>query len=352
MGLNVNQIITNFQQTNARVTEPVVQHNFNDVVFKPNKVGKYRLRILGLDSKVGRKSFYIGQYSHQIWAEDENGRRTCDRVICPTSSYDQDRNGFKTCPICEAASKVYNEYKSTNDSSKKEFYDTIKRKFTGYIPVYVVSAPAEHSEIKGKCMIMQYTISLQKFLEERIMGVVSSGSLSSAVKNDFDDDDDFKVGADAILTCDEATGKVNAEGYDLQIQVDNKKVPFGNREVTMPDYRLAFYPRMTTIEQLGDGIPADSDGFHQIESSLGPEFDRYFRLHKGDELNRFCKVHLGIETHVETNTANADKIANTVLEEVNAPAHEEVKHHAAPAKSSEKKNDLIDTDDLFNGIEF
>ena len=342
MGLDIKQFINNFQNNNQSNTGSSFSHT-NEFLFKPNKTGKYRLRIIGLGSEVGRSSFFIGQYTHQHWGEDENGRRICDSVICPTSSYDEDRTGFKTCPICEKASELYNNYKTSQNQEFLDAYNTIKRKFTGYIPVYVVSAPAEHAEIKGKVMIMQYTIGLQKFLEQRIMGVTSSGSLSALVSADFDEEDDFKVGADAILTCNENTGEVNTLGYDLQIQVASKRMAFGGREVTMPEYNYAFYPRETEIEYLGEGIPANADGFHQIEKMVAPEFDRFYKKHKIEELNRFASTYLG----------DGEKKAEAVFEEVSKAVSEPTpqKKTSPPVKET-KKDDLINTDDLFDGIEF
>lgn len=118
-----------------------------------------------------RKEPFILQYKHSFWDKETKERGD---IICPTSEYLSDRNGFNQCPVCQSTNEFYKDYnvetKTWNSPASSEMYRHFKRSFHGYALVYVVNDPANEDN-NGHVRILRFGDTIAKFLKKKIFGV-------------------------------------------------------------------------------------------------------------------------------------------------------------------------------------
>ena len=173
----------------------------------------YRVRLLSTEEAepIRFKAPFIDSYVH-VYKDEETGKFSI--VTCPTTF--EPISGFKKCPVCTHAQPLYNS-KSPED---KKLYDLYKRRYNGYMAVYVIEDTCNPSNV-GKIKIMRYGIEIDKFLKLKIL------NFKKESKND-------KTEADKKPTI--STRKVSplgdsafnfGEGYDLCINVSKKTTAEG-----------------------------------------------------------------------------------------------------------------------------
>jgi len=249
----------------------------NQNILKLKSGNSYTLRLLWLPSDT-REYPMINQYVHRVWDDNAIGSKDV-HVICPTSQYDQDGAGFRSCPICARMSELYKESQN-GSASANELYSKFKRTLRGFVPVYVVKGPAQDLH---KVKILQYSILFKKYFDEKIFGIHMASKDQERPQEDFDESN--LIGINAFMYYDPKKDQVVTTGHNFIVNVGTKKVPINNRMVEMPDYKLDFSMKPTDIEDFnGDEITVDY--FKNLSNELG--FDRdFFEMSNVDALIRF-----------------------------------------------------------------
>ena len=325
----------------------------NQNILKLQKGKKYSLRLLWLPSDE-RQYPMINQYVHRIWDDAAVGSKDVN-VICPTSQYDLDNQGFKACPICEKMSALY-KAASEGSSSAEEVYKKFKRTLRGYVPVYVVNGP---SEDVGKVKILQYTISFKKYFDSKIFGIVDSKDASQNTDKDVDAEDfdeSNTVGINAFMYYDPKKDEVVTTGHNFIITVGTKKVPINGRAVEMNDYKLDFSMKATTIEDF-DGQEITPKYFCNLSKELHFDEDFYV-MHDLEKINHFKMKYIDGEdsednsatiTETEEVEKPAPKKKAPVIEEPEIEEEVEEEEKPAPKKAAKKAAPVeepeIDNDD-------
>jgi len=275
----------------------------NENVLKLKQNEKYKLRLLWIPAANGydRDDPTIEQYIHRYWDNNAVGQKGIE-LYCKTSKYDEGETkaGFD-CPVCKRMNKIYKEYTETNSKSLKEIYDTFKRVFRGYIPVYVISGPKEDV---GKIKIFQFTKSFKDFFNQYIFGV----SKTNNSKNDEKPvDEDEIIGIKAFTYYDEPKNKVELTAYDLSITVLPNKIRLGEKDVVVPKYTMNFTRNMSKID-LGWEDEELIEHYKKLSETLS--FDKDFlKKTSTEDLEAFVKK------YIDNSTASSNSIEETVEEE-------------------------------------
>ena len=326
------------------------------------KIGeKYRFRLLWIPAPKGinRENPMINQYVHRFWDNNAVGSKNIE-VFCKTSQYDEGetKSGW-SCPICKEMSNIYKEYSNSGSKSAKEIYDTFRRTFRGYIPVYVVNGPDE--EDVGKIKILQFTKSFKDFFDKHIFGFDKD-----AKDNKVDEEDILSI--NAFTYYEPADDTVKLEAFDFVVTVGSKTIPIKGRNVQVPDYKFDFKHNKTEID-FGWGKDTVK---RYLNLSEEINFDRDFlKTSTTEELNNFLNKYVKNTDSVEDD----DDVPGTVVEEIDNPHVNKMKEmaKATSKKINEDEEDLnfgdeddtseknvkstkaddeddIDLDDLLKGI--
>lgn len=287
---------------------------------------KYRFRLVNFEDERSPKDpdyrdiMFVEKYEHS--GKDENGKS--HKVICPTT-FDSSPNGFKSCPICEECSKLY---KNKEKGSKKdgELYDMFKRKYHGYVMVYVVTDPTTPDN-KGKVKLLHFGKTIADYLKYKVYGVTPSTTGKKDSKKDED--------ADASEDVDDIYGEetFNFEsGRDLTMNVSTKKTEQG----TFNNYACEFSGKLTAVN-------TDFDKLN--EDAVALKLDSYRTRSTKQQLEEFYKTVVlnapdqsedSIDTvDAEDEPKAATKTTNKVVEVANPK--EEVQKPEPKAKVKEAK---------------
>lgn len=320
----------------------------NPNILKLKRGESYSLRLLWLPSEE-RENPMINQYVHRIWDDNAVGSKDVS-VICPTSQYDMDNNGFKSCPICEKMSALYGEYKN-GSTSAKEIYDKFKRTLNGYVPVYVVDGP--EADV-GKVKILRYTISFKNFFDKEIFG------LTIKKKDEKEDKKDTKkksaaeeeiIGISAFMYYDPKSKSIVTKGYNLLITVGTKKVPVNGKVVEMTDYDLSFSRKESTITEFGDQ-EVTVKYFEGLSKEL--KFDEdFYKFSDQEALNNFKLKYIdGVEVVDEEKEEDEDEDLEEVPRkslkkkvEVEENDEEEEEEEEKPVKKSKVVKEKVEDED-------
>jgi len=295
------------------------------------KIGeKYRLRLLWIPAPKGvnRENPMINQYVHRFWDNNAIGSKNIE-VYCKTSQYDEgETKAGWDCPVCKEMSNVYKEYSSTQSKSAKEIYDTFRRTFRGYVPVYIVNGPEED---QGKIKILQYTKSFKDFFDLHIFGIDKDSK-----DGQVDEDDILSINAFTYYEPKDNT--VQLEAYDFMVTVGSKTIPIRGKNVQVPDYKLSFKNSKTEID-FGWG---DETVENYLKLSETLSFDKDFlKKSTTEELENFLNKYIK-NTTVEAES-EADDVPGSVTEEVENPQIKKMKEMAKA--TSRKINDEKPDDD-------
>jgi len=308
----------------------------NPNILKLQKGKKYSLRLLWLPSDE-RQYPMINQYVHRIWDDSAIGSKDVN-VICPTSQYDLDNQGFKACPICEKMSALYKEA-SEGSTSAEELYKKFKRTLRGYVPVYVVNGPAEDV---GQVKILQYTISFKKYFDSKIFGITDNRNAAQNGEKDQENesfDESNTVGISAFMYFDPKKNEVVTTGHNFIITVGTKKVPINGRAVEMNDYKLDFSMKATTIDDF-NGHEITPKYFCGLSKELHFDEDFYV-MHDLEKISHFKMKYIdGVESlDVITETSAPKKAVKSEDEEEMVEEQKETVKKvevAAPKKAAKK----------------
>lgn len=313
----------------------------NQNILKLEKGQEYKLRLLWLPSE-DREYPMINQYVHRIWDNDAIGSKDVT-AVCPTSQYDEDNAGFKSCPICERMSALYNEYKKNGSKSAKELYDKFKRTLRGYVPVYVVNGPEKDlHQIK----ILQYSIQFKRFFDEKIYGLEAvkkktddaEKKQTKVVVQEDDDDDEIKcVGIKAFMYYNPKTDEVVTTGYNLKITVGVKKIDINGKLTEVPDYNIRFLTKKeTTISMFGEK-EITPEYFKSISDMLNFDKD-FFKMSNKEELAKFKMKYID---GVDDVTTESDEEPKNVVKESVEEDDDELPTPKAPAKTDDDDDDEL-----------
>lgn len=285
------------------------------------KIGeKYRLRLLWIPAPKGvnRENPMINQYVHRFWDNNAIGSKNIE-VYCKTSQYDEGetRAGWD-CPVCKEMSNIYKEYSNSGSKSAKEIYDTFRRTFRGYVPVYIINGPEEEV---GKIKILQFTKSFKDFFDKHIFGFDKD-----AKDNKVDEEDILSI--NAFTYYEPADDTVKLEAYDFVVTVGSKTIPIRGRSVQVPDYKFDFKHNKSEID-FGWGSKT-VEKYLNLSEELN--FDKDFlKFSTTEELKDFLNKYV---KNSESSTDNDDDISNDINEEVENPHINKIKEIA---KETSKK---------------
>ena len=201
--------------------------NPHEIKFKRSNTYKFKLLYYVPDDST-RISPFINQFSHTFWDDDAVGSKL-QKIVCPTSEYLDGSKGFKKCPVCARLSEFWDESQAGSKTARKR-YDLFKRKFNGYVLIYVINDPSK-KENNGTVKVMRYGKDIQEFLNKEILGIDPN-------KKEMSDDD--AVGYNGFGVKD---------SYDLIISVGEKSATLANGEKrTYNKYDCKFARNKSTVE--------------------------------------------------------------------------------------------------------
>jgi len=354
----------------------------NPNLLKLKRESTYKLRILWINAAEGfnREVPMINQYVHRIWDDNAIGSRDV-KVYCRTSQYDkgETREGYETCPICKKMSAVYKEYSETGSKSCQEIYSKFRRTLHGYVPVYVVSGPAEDAH---KIKILQYTKMFKDFFDAKIFGVTKRKPNQNGEQVEVNDAEDM-IGMEAFTYYDTKSKEIVTKGYDFIVSVGTKRIQMNGKMIDVPDYKLDFARKMTDVDFEDEEMSVDR--FLNLSDELG--FDRdFYKISTDEQLEEFKAKYISNDSvineevddlEVEEEKPKASKM-NQIMKDIKtsvenaeiedeeveepkrapkttpkaAPKHaivvEEVEEEPAPAASNDE--DDLNIDDLLKDL--
>ena len=289
------------------------------IFIKPSEPREYyRFRILGFRSgKSDRTQPFIERYIHQIWAEDENGSKHPETVVCPVSSFVRRKwydDPYTSCPICKFAGANFAVWKQSNwkDKESARKYKQFGRKYEACIPVYVINDPV-YPQNNGHLRVFT-----------------------------FNDKKQFE------------------EFYDLLKRTAESYCVFNGKNA------VDFYIRMEAVEELvNEGKPNQYTWKHNVIKQIGftkkpydipainkelidafPFDEMFYTASQPDELehfyNRFVKV--SNDDIPEENEIHLDKSSNST--HVKEETDEEAVDNSPTSSSSVKEEKTVATTDI------
>lgn len=201
------------------------------LVLKPGR--RYRVRLLFSPTEK-RSGPFIETKIHRNYNPN---LRKFTKVLCPSSDYLEGYEGYKMCPICQAAGKFY-EKAQLGDANAQKMYNSIKRITENYAVVYVVQDSLEgEGNVAGKIKILKYGFDIQKVFDRFVMG--------KPVKGEPEIDPEEVIGYDAFDL---------ENGRDLIISVGSKKVG----AQVYPEYNASFSGKYSSVplteEEVADAV--------------------------------------------------------------------------------------------------
>lgn len=201
------------------------------LVLKPGR--RYRVRLLFSPTEK-RSGPFIETKIHRNYNPN---LRKYTKVLCPSSDYLEGYEGYKMCPVCQAAGKFY-EKSQLGDANAQKMYNSIKRITENYAVVYVVQDSLEgEGNVAGKIKILKYGFDIQKVFDRFVMG--------KPVKGEPEIDPEEVIGYDAFDL---------ENGRDLIISVGSKKVG----AQVYPEYNASFSGKYSSVplteEEVADAV--------------------------------------------------------------------------------------------------
>lgn len=275
------------------------------LVLKPGR--RYRVRLLFSPTEK-RSGPFIETKIHRNYNPN---LRKFTKVLCPSSDYLEGYEGYKMCPICQAAGKFY-EKAQLGDANAQKMYNSIKRITENYAVVYVVQDSVEgEGNVAGKIKILKYGFDIQKVFDRFVMG--------KAIKGEPEIDPEEVIGYDAFDL---------ENGRDLIISVGSKKVG----AQVYPEYNASFSGKYSSVPLTEEEV---ADAVKKLR------FDEdFFVNYDMNAINAFYKEIVLKESGADLDI-NEDKSDDEGEDEDDSEVFKKPVKKAAPAK----KFDLEDDDE-------
>lgn len=275
------------------------------LVLKPGR--RYRVRLLFSPTEK-RSGPFIETKIHRNYNPN---LRKYTKVLCPSSDYLEGYEGYKMCPICQAAGKFY-EKAQLGDANAQKMYNSIKRITENYAVVYVVQDSQEgEGNVAGKIKILKYGFDIQKVFDRFVMG--------KAVKGEPEIDPEEVIGYDAFDL---------ENGRDLIISVGSKKVG----AQVYPEYNASFSGKYSSVPLTEEEV-ADAVKKLRFDEDFFVEYDM-------NAINAFYKEIVLKESGADLDI-NEDKSDDEGEDEDDSEVFKKPVKKVAPAK----KFDLEDEDE-------
>lgn len=316
--------------------------SLNSMVLKLKINSSYALRLLWLPPYGNCKREYpmIEQYTHHYWDNNAAAGERNNTVYCPTSQYikGETRAGFDACPICTECQKLYQ--KSSESSSAKNLYNTFKRIFAGYVPVYVVNGP---EDVIGQVRILKYSKQFKKHFDRFIFGRTPKSNEDAPPINP-----DEVIGLEAFIY--EKDNTVITEGYNLNVQVGSRRIASNDgKSVEMPDYNIAFSHRKTNITDF-NGEEITLEKFNKLNEELSYD-NTFYRESTAAELTKFAMKFLSVDESNSTITESTSDTPTITNPYSNTPVESNIDTSIQENKTPEEtKSDDIDLDKLIDDL--
>ena len=231
MSKNIKELFAQLKKDEATKLETkkefVSFDNPHEIKFKRSNTYKFKLLYFVPDDST-RVTPFINQFSHTFWDDDAVGSKL-QKIVCSTSEYLDGNRGFKKCKVCSRLSEFWNEAQDGSKTAKKR-YDLFKRKFNGYVLVYVINDPGK-KENNGTVKVMRYGKDIQEYLNKEILGIDTN-------KNDMSYTDAVGYSGFGV-----------SDSYDFIVSVGEKSATLANGEKrTYNKYDCKFSRNKSTVE--------------------------------------------------------------------------------------------------------
>ena len=118
----------------------------------------YRVRLLGIGSKVGRDDPHIVRYIHKAWVTDpKTGKKHLEKVVCSKSTPWIDTEGPKasSCKICNFVGQQWSIYRESGktDVAARQKAGSCGISYEAIVPVYVRNDP-NYEKNNGKFKVI------------------------------------------------------------------------------------------------------------------------------------------------------------------------------------------------------
>ena len=162
--------ISSFSKHSKAIGAPKKNTNY-EMFLQPCKDDRtyYRVRLLGIGSKVGRDDPHIVRTVHSAWTTDpKTGKKRLKKVLCTRSTPWAEPVGPKasSCKICNYITQqwsIYNESGKTDKIASKNA-TAVRRSYEAIVPVYVRNDPNyEKNSGKFKVIIFSEKEAYEKF---------------------------------------------------------------------------------------------------------------------------------------------------------------------------------------------
>ena len=164
--------ISSFPKHSKSIGAPKKNTN-SEMFLQPCKDDRtyYRVRLLGIGSKVGRDDPHIVRFVHKSWVTDpKTGKKHLEKVVCPAKTPWIDPEGPKasSCKICNFAGQQWSIYRESGktDVAARQKAGSCGASYEAIVPVYVRNDPNyEKNNGKFKVIIFNDKEMYTKFRE-------------------------------------------------------------------------------------------------------------------------------------------------------------------------------------------
>lgn len=221
----------------------------------------YRVRLLGIGSKVGRDDPHIVRFVHKAWVTDpKTGKKRLEKVVCSKGTPWIETEGPKasSCKICNFAGQQWSIYRESGqtDIAARQKASTCSSSYEVIVPVYVRNDP-NYEKNNGKFRVLVFN---DKEFYNKFRKIANAKSLEVPIFNGG-------KAVDCLLHVSqiEETGK-NGKTYK-KIVID--KIKFSTEPYEIPAIN----------SQNVDGFPFDDTYFTSPDED---EVDEFY--------NKFCAI--------------------------------------------------------------
>lgn len=343
----LNQNVLSKVQEKLKKEQEEMKNGWGDKFISFKAGNDYRVRLLALEEEEGKVRFgtpYIDSYVHVF--KDESTEKF-SIVTCPTTF--EPMSGFKKCPICTHAKPLYD----SKNPEDKELYDTYKRRYNGYMPVYVIEDTCTPENV-GKIKIMRYGLDIDKFLKLKIWGIKKE----EKGKKEEETDKKPSISSRKISPLENSAFNFG-EGYDLCISVGKKVDPKSKKEFNnyICEFDMQNKYELSTdatfnMKDVEDQL-SKFDFFNVVPNCKKADLDEFF--------NRYVLGKEPSETNTETEETPEPTKINTIKksspikvepveEKQDAPVVEKAKPTVVPSKPPVEEVSKDELEDLLSGL--
>lgn len=155
-------LISSFPKHSKTMGAPKRNTNY-EMFLQPCKDDRtyYRVRLLGLGSKVGRDDPHVTRFVHKAWATDpKTGKKRLERIVCSSATPWIETEGPKasSCKICNFVGQQWSIYRESgkSDVGARKLAGTLAKSQEWIVPVYVRNDP-NYEKNNGKFKVIIFT---------------------------------------------------------------------------------------------------------------------------------------------------------------------------------------------------